>query len=176
MIDIINISYSVSLAILNIVLLQKNFMECKRVLFFLLRLSKINKIKEIYINDKRKFSKLIYLIMPKLLDNVFFKDFVFFLINKNMFLYINYIIKFFIEMYKKKKKLITVIIYTCTTISSKNKVNIKKLYIKKFCNFNLNFIFRIDKKLIAGFKIYINDLVYDSSLINSIKINFCSKE
>ncbi len=118
-------------------------------------LENILNILNIYVKDNIIISNII---------NVIFED--------NMFLKINIIFSFLKKMYEKENNILNVYIYSSNKINFKSFKEIKKKLKKKYIDLKLIFIFKIDEKLISGFKILIDDLVYDFSLLNKINSIF----
>ncbi len=180
MLNINYISYKYSCYIWNLIYIRNkfnNFIKWKKFLKFLIIISKNNfLINFININKIKCFKEIYNLISSNIKINLYMKSFLKNILYENMLKNINLIYHKFIENYIKNKKIINVIIYSANNINLYNMNLIKKIILSKFYNKKIYFFLKKDKNIIAGFKIYINDLIIDASLIKEIKkINFYLK-
>lgn len=104
----------------------------------------------------------------KLFIKVIFED--------DMYFNLNYIHIYLKKIYEENKKILNVVIFTKNNnLNTLNIKKIKKIIKNYFVNKRIFFWFKKNKKIIAGFKIYINDLIFDASILNIIRKNifFC---
>ncbi len=171
------ISYKYAYYIFNKIKIKNkynNFIKWKKFLKLLVYISKNNIWKKFFLLNKIKCLKEIYSIISLNLNvNYSMKIFIKNILYENMWIYVNLIYLKFIEIYKNKKNLLYVIIYSSNNINKYNLYKIKKKIKIKFNNKKIYFFLKKNINIIAGFKIYINDFIIDASLINYIKkINF----
>ncbi len=174
MLNIYDISYFYSLNIFNY--FKKNNIKFYKWNKFIKLLILISKQKFFYVyyrmNKKKCLKEIFYIINKNIILNKKIKNFIKAIFDDNMFLNINYIYFNLIEIYKKNKNILYVNVFTRN--NNLNILNIKKIKIiikNYFINKRLFFLFKKDANIIAGFKIYINNLVFDASILNIIKKN-----
>ncbi len=178
MLNIYDVSYFYSLIVFNY--FKKNnikFCEWNKCIKLLILISKKKKFYIYYRMNKKKCLKEIFYIINKYITlNKKIVNFIEVIFDDNMFLNINYIYLSLIKIYKKNKDILYVNVFTRN--NNLNILNIKKIKIifrNYFINKRLFFLFKKDKSIIAGFKIYINDLVFDASILNIIQKNIFYK-
>ncbi len=179
--NIVNISYIYSFYLLKILKIKNkynNFYIWKKILKILILINKNNNfINDYFLLNKYLCLKKIYeiiLLSTNIKLNIYIKKFINIILYKKKFIYIKYIYFSFIKLYKYYKNILNIIVYTKYNINKKNLFLINKFLKNNFKNKNYILKFRKNNKIIAGFKLNINDFVIDGSLINKIKnINFC---
>ncbi len=178
MLNIYNISYFYSLAILNNI--NKNnikFYKWNNFIKLLILIFKENFFYFYYKVNKKKCLKEIYFIISKkiyLYKNM--KLFIKVIFEDDMYFNLNYIHIYLKKIYEENKKILNVVIFTKNNnLNTLNIKKIKKIIKNYFVNKRIFFWFKKNKKIIAGFKIYINDLIFDASILNIIRKNifFC---
>ncbi len=171
----INLSYSYSLAIFKLIKDYKLEFDNLISIFNLLNLvvNDYSLIKYYKFNKKNFIESILHIINMYIIDNYIINKIVSVIFEDDMFFFIKYIFLFLENMYEKDNNILKIYIYSSNKISDKNLNIIKKNFSEKYIKFKVIFILKINKKLIAGFKVLVNDLVYDFSLLNKIKkINF----
>ncbi len=175
MLNIYDISYFYSLAIFKYITSNNiKFYKWNIFLKLLYLISKKDFFYFFYKIDKKKCLNEIYNIINKNFSlSKDMKNFIKIIFEDNMFFKIKNIYFNLNKIYKINKKILNVIVYTKNNYLNNSNIkkikNIIRYYIK---NKRIFFLFKKNKKLIAGFKIYINDLIFDGSLLNIIKKNF----
>ncbi len=174
MLNIYNISYFYSLAIFQYIHSNKiKFYKWNHFIKLLLLIFKKDFFYFYYQINKEKCLKEIYFIIStQIILNNNMKNFIKIIFEDNMYFNINYIYFFFNEIYKINKKILNIIVYTKNNcVNSLNVKKIKNIIKNFFINKKIFFIFKKDSKIIAGFKICINNLIFDGSILNIIKKN-----
>ncbi len=174
MLNIYNISYFYSLAIFKYISNNKiKFYKWNNFIKLLLLICKENFFYFYYkINKKKCLNEIYFIIRKNMILKKDMKNFIKIIFEDNMFFNINYIYLYFNQIYKINKKILNVIVYTRNNyISNLNIKKIKNITKNYFVNKRIFFLFKKKTKIIAGFKIYINNLVFDGSLLNIIKKN-----
>ncbi len=173
-----NLYYSYSLSIFKIIGFKdaKSFNNWKKFLKKLTYICNIENINFIINNKKIILKKIFYIIKQNLYIDKYMEDFFYILIEDNIFININIIYKYFIEIYKINNNMFDIVIYIRNKINKYNYFLIKK-FIENKINISknkiFNYIFIRNKNIISGFKIYVNDFVMDSSILNILyKIKF----
>ncbi len=165
-----NLCYSYSLCIVNLIYKNnKKYYNCWiNFLKFLLILSNSKNINK-YLNRRFLSKKNIILIFKDLifLDNLMI-NFLILILKDNLLNYFKYIYVNIIKIYNYINNIKYIYIYSNNYISNYNFFFIKKFILYKFRG-NINFFFIKKKKILAGFKILINDFVIDCSLLNVFK-------
>ncbi len=172
--NIYNISYFYSLSILN------SYKE-KKIKFykwnkFIKLFVLISKEKFFYIYYKRNktqcFKEVCYIINKNIYLDKKMKNFIKIIFDDDMFLNIKYIYYYLMEIYKLHKNILYINVITKkNNLNFKNNKKIKRIIKKYFSKKRLFFLFKKDENIIAGFKIYVNNLVFDGSIFNIIKKN-----
>ncbi len=168
----INKSYSYSLYIYNILDNKNNtFIKWKKFMNLLKIIIKDNdSLFFLYELNKKCFLKKFYIILN---NHIFLsknmKNFIKILFEKNLFCNLSSIYFNLLNIYLNKNKIINVNIYTKYNLSKKNIFIIKKIIRKKFFGYKICFFLKKDIKIFAGFKIYINDLIFELNILNTIK-------
>ncbi len=175
--NIRDMSYIYALNIFNIIKFDNKNNEFNRWKKFFNLLILFNKNKflfKLYLINKKEYFKIIYFIIKKYINlDIYMNNFLKIILKNNILYYIKLIYFYFIKLYKKKYNILNIIIYSSYNINYKNIKLIKKIIRNSFIYKKIKFFFKLNKNLIAGFKIYINDYIIDSSLIKNIKkINF----
>ena len=99
------------------------------------------------------------------------------IIDKSRGNYLKNMIEEFISLSNEKDGIAEGYIYCCDNISPKDKERIEEAISKKI-NRKVYLISKIDKRLIGGFKVVINDYVFDASIknkIDSLKANLLER-
>ncbi len=169
-----NISYFYSLALFKYISSHNiKFYKWNIFLKILVLILKENFFYFFYkINKKKCLNEIYYIIDKQILINKNMKNFIKIIFEDNMYFEIENIYFFLKKIYQVNKKILNVIIYTKNNYI--NNTNIKKIksIIKLYAvNKRIFFLFKKDKKIIAGFKICINNLIFDGSILNIIKKN-----
>lgn len=175
MLNIHDISYFYSLAIYkNIKENNIKFYKWSNFIKLLVLIFKEDFFYFYYRIDKKKCLKEIFFIIEKRIYlNKKMKLFIKIIFEDDMYFNINYIYIYLKKIYEINKKILNVIIFTKNnSLNTSNIKKIKKIIKLFFLNKRIFFSFKKEKKIIAGFKIYINDLIFDGSISNIIKKNF----
>ncbi len=174
MLNVHNISYFYSLAILNNI--NENnikFYKWNNFIKLLVLVFKENFFYFYYkINKKKCLKEIYFIISKKIFLDKNMKIFIKIIFEDNMYFNINYIYIYLKKIYKINKKILNVVIFTKNNnLNISNIQKIKKIIKSYFINKRIFFWFKKKEKIIAGFKIYINDLIFDGSILNIIKKN-----
>ncbi len=166
----INKSHVYFLFILKLINIDdfKEIKKCNYILNLLIFLSNDKIIVNYYIKYKIFFIKKILYILNKYINLMNFRKIIKIILEDNMFFYVNFILTSFVNFMFINKKFLFIKVISKNKISKVNTKLIKKFFIKRYYKYRLCFFFKRCKKLIAGFKVYINDLVYDFSILNII--------
>ncbi len=179
MLNIYDISYFYSLAIYKDI--KKNSIRFYKWSSFIKLLILIFKEDFFYfyykINKKKCLEEIFFIIKKKKKINKKMKIFIKIIFEDDMYFNINYIYIYLKKIYKINKKILNVIILTKdNNLSISNIKKIKNIIKNYFLNKKIIFLFKKKKEIIGGFKIYINDLIFDGSILNIIrKKNFFYK-
>lgn len=172
--NIRDICYIYSLNFFKIINKNIDINKLKKFLKLLIIITKNKFLFKFYLNNKIFFLKTMFYILKKYIFLDFnIKKILKILLKDKMLYNIKFIYFYLIKIYQKKYNILNVIVYISYNINYENINLIKKNIINKFINKKINFFFKKNKNIIAGFKIYINDYVIDCSLLRNIKkINF----
>ncbi len=167
----LNILHSYSLTLFNIINSQKKqkINEWKNLLLLLIHISKKKFFLFYYLYKKNFFTKIILISCKNYIKNIYMKNFINIIIKNNIFFYIEKIYLNFLKIYNNKKKILYIYIYSKHKLNNLNIILIKKILNKKYNSFNLKIFFKKDKYLLAGFKIKINDIIFNATIKNNIK-------
>ncbi len=105
-------------------------------------------------------------------------NFLLFIIRKKRELYILDILRTFLEYYKSQQKIKSAILTTAIEINEGLKMQIINV-IKKQYDYEVEMSHEVNKELIGGFTLQINDQLYDASVstnLNQIRQNLLSKK
>ncbi len=166
-------SYSYSLGLikfLNLHIIKNHllFYEWKGFFDLLILIFKDKLIINYYFYNKKKLFLNIKYLFNIYIKNKYMINFIKIIFKDNMFLNFNLIYFFFVKIYEKKHNIISVVILTKYILNKRNIKYLKYKIKKRYCE-EIFFSFKKEKKIISGFKIYINDFVLDESLLNKIK-------
>ncbi len=168
----VNKSYYYSLYIYEILDKRNNkFIKWKKFINLLIRIFQNNNlIIYFYIKYKYNFLKKIFIILN---DNIILskemKNFVIIIFEDNILNIIPYIYENFINIYLYKKKILIVNIYSRYSLNKENINKIRKIVRKRKNNYRIFFFLKKDLKIIAGFKVYVNNLIFELNIFKTIK-------
>lgn len=143
------------------------------MLMFITNVINNNKIHNIFSN--KYFPETKVKILTKLSKNYInyeFKNFIKIVSFNHCLKIIPYIFKYFIIFYNQYKNKKNIKILSAYKLSKSQSLNIETIIKKKVSN-EVNISYKIDKSILAGIIIHINDFLLDGSLLN--KINFLKK-
>ena len=95
-------------------------------------------------------------------------NFLLLIIQKRRIFYLDKILEKFIKLSSKKKGIIDAILISSKELSQSEKDLINK-EVSNAVKSNLEFSFKLDKKLISGVKIQVGSLLIDTSLSNKLR-------
>jgi len=98
-----------------------------------------------------------------------FLNFLYVLIDHNAFKLIEKIAKDYIKYYNREHNILDGVIYSTTMLNEKNFQKIKNVFEKKLKK-KIYLINKLDKNLIAGIKVEIDEKIYDSSYSKNLEL------
>ncbi len=141
--------------LINILYLLKDIFKTKNLLFF-------------YINNRIIFNKEFLFILDKYIYNKKIIILIQYFLEDYIFLFIDYILYALIKIFEIKHNIIFLKVFTANKVSLTNKNKIEMLFKSIYSTKYIYFLYNQDIKLIAGFKVYKGDFVYDATILNSI--------
>ena len=116
-----------------------------------------------------EIQKKIFSEISKIMSlNKTLSNFLLLIIQKRRIFYLDKILEKFIKLSSKKKGIIDAILISSKELSQSEKDLINK-EVSNAVNSNLEFSFKLDKKLISGVKIQVGSLLIDTSLSNKLR-------
>lgn len=136
--------------------------------------SSINEIPELLeflnspvINSKKKIETVAEVFKGKLKESITL-DFLIMVIKNKRELYLRDMARDFIDVYKKSKGIITVVITTASNIEEEFRKNVKDIISKHFSS-SIELSEVVDEDIIGGMILRINDIQYDASIYSKLK-------
>ena len=116
-----------------------------------------------------EIQKKIFSEISKIMSlNKTLSNFLLLIIQKRRIFYLDKILEKFIKLSSKKKGIIDAILISSKELSQSERDLINK-EVSNAVNSNLEFSFKLDKKLISGVKIQVGSLLIDTSLSNKLR-------
>ncbi|WP_158499405.1 F0F1 ATP synthase subunit delta [Candidatus Tachikawaea gelatinosa] len=116
--------------------------------------------------SEKKIAELLILVLNNKINN-FIKNFIKILSENKRLLLIPFILKEFKKLYYQYKNILYIKVFSANQLNEKQITILKNSLKKKFC-INIKLKNEINKNIIGGFLIKINDLVIDCSIKNII--------